>query len=408
MNILDEAYELTDDEGNTFKKDTAALKKYFDIFNQDYFDGKLAPIELVWFSAKKLHGYFRPHFVMDEKRTEGVKIGLNMNACGTFAAFRNTFVHEMLHYYVDVYIGLPDVNWEAAKHYAKTGSRELCRKALRNTQETCHGFEWGRLAKEMSENYLELGNIETYAIPNSETGVALYDKAFVVNWCKKNVILRHTWNGKSGVHCVSVNNADWAKLQEYLAKGTGPSRFKGKWERLWPVLDNQNFKLLRTRNFDEYYWPELFEGNGKYASLIRKVVDLGTISESALSNTDEKLNMIREDNNKYDYYLVNHREIIKIAKDSPVELKLRRYMMSGKGTFGFYGTVQLCDKHFTPDTWIKLQSNRELTSGFYNIRRPEYAAMFSKCEWGHEYNIEQTMPTATVGKLVPAYRFEDK
>lgn len=46
VNILDEAIQLTGDEGRSFEKDKAALKYYFDKFNKTYFNGVLAPIPL--------------------------------------------------------------------------------------------------------------------------------------------------------------------------------------------------------------------------------------------------------------------------------------------------------------------------------------------------------------------------
>lgn len=279
INILDEAYTLIDEEGVEFEKDEAALKKYFNIFNEDYFDGKLDPIPLKWFKAAGKHGHFLPSYKVKEHKCYPVEIGLNMNACGTFAAFRNVFVHEMLHYYVDVYIGLPEENWRAAEYYANMGDRQRLRGALRNTQETCHAYEWARLAKELNEKYPELGNIETYATANGETGIALYDRKYVVDWCKKNVILRHIKNGMKYIYCISVNSAEWKNIQKYIQAGNGPSYYSGHWERLWPTLDNKDFRPLKTfRSLDRYYFASSFENDGKYAKMIRKVSELGNIN----------------------------------------------------------------------------------------------------------------------------------
>lgn len=114
MNILDEAIQLTDDEGRSFEKDTAALKYYFDKFNKTYFNGVLAPIPLDWMKGTRLHGYFSHRTDMINRKFIPVCIKLNLNACGTYAAFRNVFVHEMLHYYVHCYTELPPENWDFA------------------------------------------------------------------------------------------------------------------------------------------------------------------------------------------------------------------------------------------------------------------------------------------------------
>ena len=278
MNILNEAYTLVDDEGTEFEKNEAALKKYFQIFNDIYFNGELAPIKLVWFKGSSLHGYFRPRYDIKSHKCIPVQIGLNINASGTFAAFRNVFVHEMLHYYVDVNIGLPEENWIRAEVCLQNFSRNGYRIALRNTQETCHSYEWGRLAKKLSEDFPELGNIEKYAVSNAETGVALYDKKFVVDWCKKNVILRRVKpTGETRIYVVSVNSKDWAGLQKALETGNSSvSSYKGKWERLWPTLDQKEFKLLRThRSFDWCVKLDYF--NTECKNMIRKVVELGTV-----------------------------------------------------------------------------------------------------------------------------------
>lgn len=403
INILDEAYTLIDEEGVEFEKNEAALKKYFNIFNEDYFDGKLDPIPLTWFKAQTKHGYFLPSFKIKEQKCYPVKIGLNLNACGTFAAFRNVFVHEMLHYYVDVYIGLPKENWEMAEYYANRGDRHRVRTNLHNTPETCHAYEWARLAKELNEKYPELGNIETYAVANAETGVALYDKKFVVDWCKKNVILRHTKNGEKYVYCISVNSKDWENIQKYIQTGKGPSNYSGHWERLWPTLDNKDFRHISTsRSINRYYFASGFENDGKYAKMIRKVVDLGYISGDAVANLYATDALIQEDIKKFDYYLLNKEKVIKIAKGSSAERELKDCIRTGHGTLFFQGTIQLCDKRFKPSTWKKLSAVRELGSSWYSIWKEPIASMFEDCEWGYEYTIGRPEIKVSYGTLKPA------
>lgn len=262
MNILDEAIQLTDDEGRSFEKDKAALKYYFDKFNKTYFNGVLAPIPLDWMKGTRLHGYFSHRTDMINRKFIPVCIKLNLNACGTYAAFRNVFVHEMLHYYVHCYTELPTENWDFAIRRAALRDRTAVKRALRTSDETCHKFEWKRLADKLSEDYPELGNIERYAVKNTETGVALMDKDYVAEWAMKNVMLKQEDRGKTYYYVLSVNCPDWKSLQEAISKGSsGQRRFCGKWTRLFSTLDPNNFVQLRTmRDMSRFYYsinPEM-------------------------------------------------------------------------------------------------------------------------------------------------------
>jgi hypothetical protein len=276
MNILDEAIQLTDEDGRTFEKVDSSLKYYFDKFNQAYFNGVLAPIKLTWMKGSKLHGYFAYRPIIKEKRFNPICIKLNLNACGTYAAFRNVFVHEMLHYYVHCYTKLPDECWEIAERRANNRDKAGVDKILRNSKDTCHGFEWGRIAIELSAKHPELGNIERYAVKNTETGVALMDADYVAEWAMKNVMLKQEYQGKTYFYVVSVNCPDWKALQEALASGkSGQQRFCGKWTRLFSTLDPNNFEQMRVmRDMMKYYYsikPEM----------IRREREIGVVSYDA-------------------------------------------------------------------------------------------------------------------------------
>ena len=271
--LLDEAIQLTDEDGRTFEKDNAALKYYFNKFNQIYFGGVLDPIPLYWMNGSRLHGYFAHKTNFAEKKFVPICIKLNINASGTYAAFRNVFVHEMLHYYVDCYTQLPPENWERAIRCASYRDRNGVNRALRCTNETCHQFEWKRLADKLSAEYPELGNIERYAVKNNETGVALMDKDYIAQWSLKHVILRQE-SVDYGVkyYIISVNCQDWKELQESLKTGIASKwRFKGKWTRLYNTLEPENFhQKTVSRDLTRYYSklpPEM----------IRREKELGTV-----------------------------------------------------------------------------------------------------------------------------------
>lgn len=319
MNILDEAIQLTDDEGRSFEKDKAALKYYFDKFNKTYFNGVLAPIPLDWMKGTRLHGYFSHRTDMINRKFIPVCIKLNLNACGTYAAFRNVFVHEMLHYYVHCYTELPPENWDFAIRRAALRDRTAVRRALRTSDETCHKFEWKRLADKLSEDYPELGNIERYAVKNTETGVALMDKDYVAEWAMKNVMLKQEYQGKTYFYVVSVNCPDWKSLQDAISKGSsGQRRFCGKWTRLFSTLDPNNFVQLRTmRDMSRFYYsinPEMIrrereigtvkfdEDNASLSGMSQEAIDKWCSSVIAYCKNKEQVYFVKR-NSKAHYEL---------------------------------------------------------------------------------------------------------
>lgn len=262
-NLLEESFKLTDpDTGEEFEKNVEAMNKYFNIFNEKYFHGDLKPISFSWFKGTRVHGYFRskPGNVI-LKKIEPVEIKLNINACGTFAAFRNTFVHEMLHYYRDCVVGFTDEEWEAARFALSYHDILRYRRILNHTDETCHTGVWKRLADKLSAEYPELGNIERYAVHNAETGVAQMDKKYLVDFCLKNVILKkESGIRENQIYCVSKNNPTLIKLLKAIEAGQSareaglPSYLIGKWTRMWPTLKPEEFKNMSvSRDFNRYY-----------------------------------------------------------------------------------------------------------------------------------------------------------
>lgn len=279
--LLDESFKLTDpNTGEEFEKNNEALKKYFNEFNDTYFEGKLQPISLGWFKGTRVHGYFRPRPNVYESKVEGVEIKLNINACGTFAAFRNTFVHEMLHYYRDCVVGFTEAEWDAARRALSYRAITRYRQILNNTAETAHTGIWKKLADEMSLKYPELGNIERYAVQNTETGVAMMDKKYVVDFCLKNVIVKveNSYLG-TAYFCISKNNVTLNKIINAIKDGKSaseagiPDYFRGKWTREWPTLKPEEFTNIRaSRDMTRY-----LKGSRFPKGMIRKEEPIGEL-----------------------------------------------------------------------------------------------------------------------------------
>ena len=367
MNILDEAIQLTDDEGRSFEKDNAALKYYFDKFNKTYFNGVLAPIPLDWMKGTRLHGYFSHRTDLANRKFIPVCIKLNINACGTYAAFRNVFVHEMLHYYVHCHTELPPENWDFAIRRAALRDRTAVKRALRTSDETCHKFEWKRLADKLSEDYPELGNIERYAVKNTETGVALMDKDYVAEWAMKNVMLKQEFQGKSYYYVLSVNCPDWKSLQEALASGkSGQQRFCGKWTRLFSTLDPTNFVQMRTmRDMSRYYYsinPEM----------IRREREIGVVSYD--TENASKSGMSQEAINKWCEsviaYCKNKKQVFFVKRNSKAHYDLDRALrLHSTGNFYLAGSWERLVINNDPKYFVSYAMTQNTFKSYYDINR---------------------------------------
>lgn len=367
MNILDEAIQLTDDEGRSFEKDNASLKYYFDKFNKTYFNGVLAPIPFEWMKGTRLHGYFSYRTDLANRKFIPVCIKLNLNACGTYAAFRNVFVHEMLHYYVHCHTELPSENWDFAIRRAALRDRAAVRRALRSSDETCHKFEWKRIADKLSEDYPELGNIERYAVKNTETGVALMDKDYVAEWAMKNVMLKQEYQGKSYYYVLSVNCPDWKSLQEAISKGSsGQRRFCGRWTRLFSTLDPNNFVQMRTmRDMSRYYYdikPEM----------IRREREIGNVEFD--EENASKSGMSQEAINKWCEsviaYCKDKKQVFFVKRNSKAHYDLDRALrLHSTGNIYLAGSWERLVLNNDPKYFVSYAMTQNTFKGYYDISR---------------------------------------
>ena len=141
----------------TIEIDNEFCEKAFDKFNQKYFDGKLAKIP---FEIKPI-GSFSGQFVFSvnyrDKKFTPMCIRINSKNSWNLSTFRNTLVHEMLHYYVHCYNnGLTDEDWNNAVFCYYRGKKRKASSILEISDATCHGGIWLRLAKELNKKYPEL------------------------------------------------------------------------------------------------------------------------------------------------------------------------------------------------------------------------------------------------------------
>lgn len=79
------------------------IDHWFKQFNKLYFKGKLKNIA-TWASLKSNDGKFRYRAELATKKIVPICIELNRKTNNDFNEFRDTLVHEMLHYYVDCFL----------------------------------------------------------------------------------------------------------------------------------------------------------------------------------------------------------------------------------------------------------------------------------------------------------------
>lgn len=151
--------EVTIDETEyqTIEIDNEFCEKAFDKFNQKYFEGKLAKIPFEIKSIGGVEGQFVFNVNYRDKKFNPICIRINKKDDWTLSSFRNTLVHEMLHYHVHCYNnGLTDEDWQAALFYFIRGKKRKANSILEVTDATCHGGIWLKSAKELNKKYPEL------------------------------------------------------------------------------------------------------------------------------------------------------------------------------------------------------------------------------------------------------------
>lgn len=149
---------IDETEYQTIEIDNEFCEKAFDKFNQKYFEGKLAKIP---FEIKSIGGGIEGQFAFNvnyrDKKFNPICIRINKKDDWTLSSFRNTLVHEMLHYHVHCYNnGLTDEDWQAALFYFIRGKKRKANSILEVTDATCHGGIWLKSAKELNKKYPEL------------------------------------------------------------------------------------------------------------------------------------------------------------------------------------------------------------------------------------------------------------
>ena len=204
---------IDETEYQTIEIDNEFCEKAFDKFNTKYFEGKLAKIP---FEIKSIGGGIEGQFAFTvnyrDKKFEPICIRINKKDDWTLSTFRNTLVHEMLHYYVHCYNnGLTDYDWQAAFFHFIRGKKRKANSILEVSDATCHGGIWLKSAKALNKKYPELSITRNgFVSYRAET-----DKVKVINQLKNAYAVELLYMGKFPRYRL-VNKEQFDKIMSFI------------------------------------------------------------------------------------------------------------------------------------------------------------------------------------------------
>lgn len=202
------------------------LNDAFDKFNSKYFDNKLAKLKVTLeddLSSKKGNvGEFVYSIDFSNRTFKPWEIKIDQSCQSSLAEFRNTLVHEMLHYYVHCYTEIPEEDWQEAYFYYCRGNKRKYKSLLGCSDATCHGGVWLKMAKQLNSKFKELA-ITRNVFSNYR---AESDKIAVINKLKDSFVVDSIykykrWNGKDKVNhnYYIFNRKDFETLMDQCKKG---------------------------------------------------------------------------------------------------------------------------------------------------------------------------------------------
>ena len=199
------------------------LSHAFDKFNSKYFDNKLDKLNVKIEPLKNNAGKFIYSVNFSAQEFVPTEILIDPSCNVSLAEFRNTLVHEMLHYYVHCYDnGLTEDDWYEAYNYFCRGKRRKWLSILNCSDATCHNGIWLKKAKELNKKFKELGITRNGYISKD----AEQDKMAVINKLKDAFIVESYYEyvrvfgkiKKNYTYCI-MNRTDFEKLMNICREG---------------------------------------------------------------------------------------------------------------------------------------------------------------------------------------------
>ena len=202
------------------------LNEAFDKFNSKYFDNKLAKLKVTLeddLASKKGNvGEFVYTIDFSSRTFKPWEIKIDKSCESSLAEFRNTLVHEMLHYYVHCYTEIPEEDWQDAYFYYCRGNKRKYKSLLGCSDATCHGGVWLKMAKQLNSKFKELAITRNVFMNYRAEG----DKLAVINKLKDSFVVDSVykykrWNGKDKVNhnYYIFNRKDFETLMDQCKKG---------------------------------------------------------------------------------------------------------------------------------------------------------------------------------------------
>ena len=202
------------------------LNEAFDKFNSKYFDNKLAKLKVTLEDdlASKKGNVGEFVYSIDFSSRTFRPWGIKIDKCceSSLAEFRNTLVHEMLHYYVHCYTEIPEEDWQEAYFYYCRGNKRKYKSLLGCSDATCHGGVWLKMAKQLNSKFKELAITRNVFTNYRAEG----DKISVINKLKDSFVVDSIykykrWNGKDKVNhnYYIFNRKDFETLMDQCKKG---------------------------------------------------------------------------------------------------------------------------------------------------------------------------------------------
>ena len=145
------------------------LESAYKKFNTKYFNNALPDIPLFIAKGDDQVGAFKYSIDWGNKRITPIDITVDPKLNKSLSAFRNTLVHEMLHFYVDCFVNhfSSDI-WANALFLYLRGKTSKWKSLLKCSDAQAHGGEWLRLAKKLNNKYPELGITRNCFVSNNE------------------------------------------------------------------------------------------------------------------------------------------------------------------------------------------------------------------------------------------------
>lgn len=195
----------------------------FDKFNAKYFDNKLAKIKVTLEDDMKGNvGEFVYSIDWSGRTFKPWGIKIDKYCQSSLAEFRNTLVHEMLHYYVHCYTEIPEEDWQAAYFYYCRGKKRKYKSLLGCSDATCHNGVWLKMAKQLNSKFKELAITRNVFINHR----AESDKIAVINKLKDSFVVDSyytykRWSGKDKINhnYYIFNRKDFEQLMGFCKEG---------------------------------------------------------------------------------------------------------------------------------------------------------------------------------------------